>query len=175
MRTDHQIRVCDFLSVSGSFVSVASSSATCSCVRSSHPRPSHCVGAGVPWVSMPGPTSVPSVAQAGWHRGQSANSVLCLCCVVVARAFDNLELWLPDLSRWPGLLRFCRRSFCILELVLHALRLNSVFTLPSRFGFDLCRQTGDLCLFAAMNVAWLDMRSSFHFSSIRLFMTFQAC
>ena len=44
--------------------------------------------------AMPGPTSVPSDAQAGWHRGQSANSVLCLCCVVVvARAFDNLELW----------------------------------------------------------------------------------
>ena len=67
-------------------------------VRSSHPRPSHCVGTGVPWVSLPGPTSVPSGAQAGWHRGQSANTVLCLClcCVVVARAFDNLELWSCD-------------------------------------------------------------------------------
>ena len=50
-------------------------------------RPSHCVGTGVPWMSLPGPTSVPSDAQAGWHR------LLCLCCVVVARAFDSLELW----------------------------------------------------------------------------------
>ena len=93
MRTDYQIRACDFLSVPGLFASVACSGAMSSCARSSHPRPSHGVGTGVPWVSMPGPTSVPSDAQAGWHRGQSANSVLCLCCVVVARAFDNLELW----------------------------------------------------------------------------------
>ena len=63
----------------GSFVSVACSGTMCSCVRSSHLRPSHRVGTGVPWVSMPGPTSVPSDARAGWHRGQSANSVLCLC------------------------------------------------------------------------------------------------
>ena len=94
MRTDHRIRVCDFVYLFlGSFVSVACSGALCSCVRPSHPLPSHSVGTGVLWVSMPGPTSVPSDAQAGWHRGQSANSVLCSCCVVVARAFDNLELW----------------------------------------------------------------------------------
>ena len=94
LRTDHRIRVCDFVYLFlGSFVSVACSGALCSCVRPSHPRPSHAVGTGVPWVSMPGPTSVPSDAQAGWHRGQSANSVLCSCCVVAARAFDNLELW----------------------------------------------------------------------------------
>ena len=30
---------------------------------------------------MPGPTSVPSDAQAGWHRGQSAN----FCAVLVLR------------------------------------------------------------------------------------------
>ena len=46
---------------------------------------------------MPGPTSVPSDAQAGWHRGQQANSVLCLRYVVVARAFDNLELWVGNM------------------------------------------------------------------------------
>ena len=42
-------------------------------VRLGHPRRLHFVGTGVPWVSLPGPTSVPSDAQAGWHRGQSAN------------------------------------------------------------------------------------------------------
>ena len=40
----------------------------------SHPRPSHCVGTSVPWVSLQGPTSVPFDAQAGWHREQKANS-----------------------------------------------------------------------------------------------------
>ena len=40
-----------------------------------HPRPSHCMGTGVPWVSLPRPTSVPSDAQAGRRREQSANSV----------------------------------------------------------------------------------------------------
>ena len=30
-------------------------------------------GTGVPWMSLPGPTSVPSDAQARWHREQSAN------------------------------------------------------------------------------------------------------
>ena len=64
------------------------------CSRATHGLP-HCAGTGVPWVSLPGTTSVPADAQAGWHRRQSANSVLCLClcCVVVARAVDNLELW----------------------------------------------------------------------------------
>ena len=38
LRTDHQVGVCDFLSVSGSFVSVACSGVMCSCVQSSHPR-----------------------------------------------------------------------------------------------------------------------------------------
>ena len=40
-----------------------------------HPRPPHNVDTGVPWVSLPGPTSVPSDAQAGWLREQSANPV----------------------------------------------------------------------------------------------------
>ena len=82
MRKDHQIRVCDVLSVSGSFVSVACSGAMCSCVRSSHPRPSHCVGTGVPWVSMPGPPVCPPMrrqdgigdkAPTLWH----AHSTIC--------------------------------------------------------------------------------------------------
>ena len=32
-------------------------------------------GTGVPWVSLSGTTSVPSGAQAGWRREQSANLV----------------------------------------------------------------------------------------------------
>ena len=32
-------------------------------------------GTGVPWVSLLGPTSVLTDAQAGWHREQSANRV----------------------------------------------------------------------------------------------------
>ena len=57
------------------------------CGRATHGLPT------VYRVSMLGTTSVPSDAQAGWHRGHSANSVLCLSCVVVARAFDRMELW----------------------------------------------------------------------------------
>ena len=45
-------------------------------VKKCHPRLPHCVGTGVPWVSLPGHTSVPSDAQAEWHRGQSANPFL---------------------------------------------------------------------------------------------------
>ena len=45
-----------------------------------HPRLPRCSGPSVPWVSLPGPTVVPSDAQAGWHREQSANP-LWLCCV----------------------------------------------------------------------------------------------
>ena len=44
------------------------------------PTASRCSGPSVPWVSLPGPTGVPSNAQAGWHREQSANP-LWLCCV----------------------------------------------------------------------------------------------
>ena len=37
----------------------------------------------VPWVSLPGPTGVPSDAQAGWHQEQSANPLwLCFAAVV---------------------------------------------------------------------------------------------
>ena len=49
-------------------------------VKVGHPGPPHVVGIGVPWVSLPGSTSVPSNAQAGWHRGQTADP----CVVVVA-------------------------------------------------------------------------------------------
>ena len=45
------------------------------------------------------------------------------------------------------LLRFCTQQFCILELVLHALRLNSGnsgVTLLSSFGFEMCRQICNL-------------------------------
>ena len=48
-----------------------------------HPRLLRCSGPSVPWVSLPGPTGVPSDAQAGWHREQSANPLwLCWTCDV---------------------------------------------------------------------------------------------
>ena len=49
---------------------------------SGHPRPSRCPGPSVPWVSLP--SGVPSDAQAGWHRGQSANPHLLHCCTAAA-------------------------------------------------------------------------------------------
>ena len=51
-------------------------------VRATHGLPI-CVGTGVPWVSLTGPTSVPSYAQTGWHRGQSANPLLLLLTVQI--------------------------------------------------------------------------------------------
>ena len=38
-----------------------------------HPRPSRRSGPSVPWVSLPGPTGVPTDTQAEWNQGQSAN------------------------------------------------------------------------------------------------------
>ena len=37
-------------------------------------------GHSVLWVSLPGPTGVPSDALVGWHRGQIANPYLLHCC-----------------------------------------------------------------------------------------------
>ena len=48
-----------------------------------HPWPPFLPGPSVPWVSLPGPTGVPSDAQAGWHREQSANPCGCAVLVVV--------------------------------------------------------------------------------------------
>ena len=45
-----------------------------------HPRPHRLPGPSVPWVSLPGPTGVPSDAHKGWHREQSANP-LWLCSI----------------------------------------------------------------------------------------------
>ena len=45
-----------------------------------HPRPLRLRGPNVPWVSLPGPTGVPSDAKARWHREQSAN-LLWLCFI----------------------------------------------------------------------------------------------
>ena len=88
MRTDHRIRVCDFVYLFlGSFVSVACSGALCSCVRPSHPRPSHAVGTGVPWVSLPGPTSVP-------RQGGIGDKAPPLCCACVASSwYAHLTIW----------------------------------------------------------------------------------
>ena len=62
-------------------------------VRLGHPRPPHFVGTGVPWVSLPGPTSVPFDAQAGWHRGQSANPCVVGCeCLVKSSCVEVVDL-----------------------------------------------------------------------------------
>ena len=42
------------------------------CVRATHGLPAD-RGPSVPWVSLPGPTGVPTDTQAGWYQGQSAN------------------------------------------------------------------------------------------------------
>ena len=89
MRTDHQVRVCDFLSVSGSFMPVACSGVMCSCVQSSHPRPSHCVGTGVPSVSMPGPRP-PTPRRDG--IGDKAPT-LCCACVASSSWHAHLTIW----------------------------------------------------------------------------------
>ena len=81
IRTDHRIRVCNFVYLFRAHrVFVACSRTMCSCVRSCHPRPSHCVGDPPVYPPMP-------------RQDGIGDTVLCLCCVVVARAFDNLELW----------------------------------------------------------------------------------
>ena len=54
-----------------------------SVVKVGHLTASHFVSTGVPWVSLLGPTSVPSDAQAGWHRGQSAKPLCGFCCGLV--------------------------------------------------------------------------------------------
>ena len=40
------------------------------------------LGPSAPWVSLPGPTGVPSGTQAGWYRGHSANPLAAAadCC-----------------------------------------------------------------------------------------------
>ena len=61
------------------------------------PRPPHYVGTGVPWVSLPGPTSMPSDAQAGWHREQSAKPVREVCAsTVVLSSFANVFVTLSS-------------------------------------------------------------------------------
>ena len=62
-------------------------------------------GTGVPWVSLPGPTSVPSDAQAGGHREQSANPVPAVSASpVVSPALANVFV---RLSKQIVMLEFC--------------------------------------------------------------------
>ena len=75
-----------------------------------------CRGTGVPWVSLPGPTSVPSDAQAGWHREQSANpscgrsrELWCACSLRVHVCLGKLTLLLDGL-RWHKLAIVCVSS-----------------------------------------------------------------
>ena len=245
----------------------------CSCVRSGHPRPPRRNGSqcsvGVLW----GPIGVMTHPDRMMSH-QSANSVLCLCCVVVARAFDTWncgvgsmsadshEMSAPPLEWADGSAQLLQVIFSALIssklLMEHAFLLSSppnsalskhtissiIFQQLGRFAdgqellgaallalvrselsesksevtltsrspalarasfvsaqdssaslksfFMLSASTaGSPCqdslvtifavklaisyLFVAMSAAWLDMRSSFAFFSIRLFMTFQAC
>ena len=52
----------------------------CCLIQPGHPQPSCHSGPSELWVSLPGPTGVPSDAQAGWHKGQNANPYLLHCC-----------------------------------------------------------------------------------------------
>ena len=56
----------------------------CCLIQTGHPQPSCYSGPSVLWVSLPGPTGVPSDAQAEWHRGQSVNPYLLRCCTAAA-------------------------------------------------------------------------------------------
>ena len=57
--------------------------AVLNCDRATHGLPA-VQAPVVPWVSLPGPTGVPTDTQAGWHRGQSANPYLLHCCTAAA-------------------------------------------------------------------------------------------
>ena len=50
----------------------------CAELCSGHPRPSRWLGPSVPWVSLPGPTGVPTGTQAEWYQGQNANPLAAL-------------------------------------------------------------------------------------------------
>ena len=72
----------------------------------------HCVGTGVPGVSLPGHTSVPSNAQAGWHREQSANPVREVgASTVVLSSIANVFVTLSSVMVFPhsetAVLVFC--------------------------------------------------------------------
>ena len=71
-------------------------SCICCLIQTGHPQPSCHSSTNVLWVSLPGPTGVPSDAQAGWRRGQSANPYLLHC-------------WL----HWGGFIDTCYRTFLI--------------------------------------------------------------
>ena len=126
MRTRHQIRVCDFLSVSGSFVSVACSGAMCSCVQSSHLT---AFPLGVPWVSMLGEASVPRCP--GWMASGTKRQ---LCAVLVLRRGTRLRQ-----SGTVELLTAMKRQ----HLFSNGLTGELSRSQPGQFGFDLCRQTGN--------------------------------
>ena len=68
-----------------------------------HHRLLHCVHTGVPRVSFTGPTGVPSYAQAGWHRRQSANPLLAAAdcaasCAVYATIITRAAIITPPRS-----------------------------------------------------------------------------
>ena len=86
------------------------------------------VGTGVPWVSMPGPTSVPSDSQAGWHREQSANTVREVgASTVVSSAFANVFVTLSSVM----VFRICETVmlvFCDMLEYLHSPHVSWIWT-----------------------------------------------
>ena len=64
------------------------------------PRPSHCVGTGVPWVSLPGPTVCPPMPRQDGIGGKAptrACVLVCLCVVLrvtSTRLIDRTKHWI---------------------------------------------------------------------------------
>ena len=99
-------------------------------------------GTGVSWVSLPGLTSAPSNAHAGWHLGQSANHFVlvgvvksCGLCVRVrvSRSCASENTYLLTTTRLEALFK--------LSIVINHLRLTpnfrrvvGVFSLPFLIG-----------------------------------------
>ena len=61
-------------------------------VRSSHPRPSHCVGTGVPWVSLPGRTWVPLIPRQN-GIGDKAPTLCSVCACVASSWHAHSTIW----------------------------------------------------------------------------------
>ena len=75
-------------------------------------------GTGAPWVTLPGPTSVPSDAQEGWHREQNANPVRAVgASPVVLPSFANVFVILVSVTCWNTYTP-ARREALYCELIL---------------------------------------------------------
>ena len=95
---------------------------------SGHPRPSHCVGTGVPVGVLARTTIVPSDAQAGWHREETANPVLAVA--VVLSSFANVFV----------ILVFCD----MLEYLHPCSTISAALRAHCRFQLSCCRALASL-------------------------------